>query len=155
MMIFDALKRDHDEIKQLIAKIDSKKDAPDFDERFARLTALVVVHARAEEDTFYAELEEVDGLEERVERAAEEHQAVEALLGELGAGDLASAMWRQRFAEMRDALLRHIREEEGEVFGQARGALQDADLDRIGRAFSAERERLLREVGPIEMRRRA
>jgi hemerythrin superfamily protein len=155
MTIFDALKKDHDELKLLLAKIDSKKDAPDFTEQFDKLRALVVVHSRAEEDTFYAELEEFDEIEERAERATEEHQEVEALLNELGAGDLGSAEWRQTFAEMREALLRHIRDEESELFKEAASVLQETDLERMARAFAAERDRLINEEAPGLSQKRA
>ncbi len=155
MTIFDALKKDHDELKQLLAKLDTKKDAPDFADQFARLKTLVIVHARAEEDTFYAELEEFDALEEHAERAIGEHEAVEAMLGELSAGELGSTAWRLTFAEMREALLRHIRDEEHELFAQARAVLREADLERISRAFFAERDRLVGGATPAPVKRRA
>ena len=155
MTIFDALKKDHDELKLLLAKIDSKKDAPDFQEQFDKMRALFVVHSRAEEDTFYAELEEFDELEERAERAIEEHQEVEALLNGLGAGELGSAEWSQAFAEMREGLLRHIRDEEGELFKHATSVLRESDLERMARAFAAERERLISEEAPTVAQKRA
>jgi hemerythrin superfamily protein len=149
MSIFDALKRDHDEIKQLFARIDGRLEAAELGRVFARARTMVVVHSRAEEDSFYCELEEFDETEEPAERNTEEHQRIETMLDELSAGELGSAEWQRAFATMKELLLRHFASEESELFAQAKALLDAKDLARAERTYAAERERLLNEAPPV------
>jgi hypothetical protein len=148
MTIFDALKRDHEGVRAGLADVERASDSDILAARFGALHALLLAHMRAEEDTFYAALEAIDETEERAEAAVDEHDAVEAMLAELGALEIGSAAWRAAFDAMRTALLKHFAEEERALFRAARGVLDETTLERLADAFLAERQRLLDGAAP-------
>jgi hemerythrin superfamily protein len=143
MTIFDALKHDHDTIKALLSQIESDQAAI-AQGQFEALKALVIAHSRAEEDMFYSELEEFDATEARVEHSVEEHQTIESMLNALDEGAVGSPT----FEAVKAILLHHIREEEDELFKQAKTLLTESDLARMGAAFAAEKQRLLDAKAP-------
>jgi hemerythrin superfamily protein len=131
MSIFDALKKDHDQIKGMIIQIEEKMGIGDIENLFEEFKATVLIHSRAEEDSFYSELEE--------------HQEVELMLGELDPGDAAAQEWRDTFSQIKADLLEHIHTEETELFRQAASLLAEDDLERLANSFMAERERLFQQ----------
>jgi hemerythrin superfamily protein len=143
MTILDALKHDHDAIKRLLARLDARASSRELRELFDQIRRAVIAHAHAEEDTFYAALEEIEATEALAEHGLEEHAAVAAMLEALAGGELGAPPWHQAFAEIKALLLAHMREEEAEVFRRAVAVLGASDLERIGRAFAAERARLI------------
>src|SRR5260221_13757651 len=149
MSILDVLKQDHDAVKALMETIDATTDSASVATHVARLSELVLAHSQAEEDTFYAQLEEFDETEALAEHGADEHQAVMTMLNGLATGDVDTPAWRAGFGEMKAALLHHVGEEEGKLFKKAKGLLQEAELERLGRGFENERARLLEKSSPV------
>jgi hypothetical protein len=143
MTIFDVLAQDHESLRVLLAKVDETAAAMSLEALFHEIRIEVLIHTRAEEDTFYAALEAIDATEERAERAVDEHEAVEALLALLDTIDVGTVGWHAAFGRMREALLQHMAGEESGLFDAARAVLDDTAQRRLASAFQAERQRLL------------
>lgn len=151
MNIFDLLRKDHDEIKNILGKIDGAS-AADVAALVASLRPAVLTHMRAEEEVFYSVLEDYDPTEDLTERAENEHRDVERLLDRLRHLDPSSPSWRTIYRQAEDALLQHLRQEEVEMFRAARSVLGEADLEAMGEAFIARKQRVL-QGGEPELQR--
>ena len=143
MNIFDLLRKDHEEIKDILDKIDADlhQDGAALSALFARLRSAVLAHAKAEEEVFYSVLEDHDQTEELAEHAEDEHQEVEEMLEQMSAEAPGDASWRMTFEHAARALRRHIREEESAMFRAARLVLGEPDLEAMSEAFAKRRER--------------
>lgn len=149
MSIFDALKKDHDQIREMITQIEERLGSGNIGDLFGEFKTTVLIHSRAEEDSFYSELEEFEESESRVEQSIEEHQEIELMLGELDADEAAAPEWRDTFSQIKADLLEHIHTEETELFRQAASLLAEDDLERLANSFMAERERLLQQEARV------
>jgi hypothetical protein len=143
MTIFDVLARDHESLRALLSKVDEVAAGMSLEALFHEIRIEVLVHTRAEEDTFYAALEAIDATEALADRAVDEHEVVEALLALLDTVDVGSVDWHATFGRMRALLLQHIAAEEGGLFDAARAVLDAAAQQRLAGAFQTERQRLL------------
>jgi len=153
MNIFDLLKKDHDEIKGILAKIDRDlHGGANGVVLFAPLRSAVLAHAKAEEEVFYSVLEDHDHTEELAEQSEDEHGEIEDLLTQMNEGLVGDAPWRVMFEHMAQTLRAHFKHEESDMFRAARTVLGETDLEAMGEAFvtrkarvlSGEREALLR-----------
>ena len=145
MTIFDVLKKDHDEVKGILDKID--KDMRAGGGRcaalFEQLKPMVLAHARSEEEVFYSVLEDHDLTEDLAERAEDEHTRIEELLEEMDADVPGEASWRMIFEQVAGALRSHIQQEEGEMFRKTRELLGEQELQAMADAFIQRKQRLL------------
>ena len=157
MTIFDVLKKDHDEVKDILDKIDKdiRADGSQCAALFAKLKPMVLAHSRAEEEVFYSVLEEHDQTEDLAEHAEDEHAEVEEMLEQMGEDDAGEAGWRMVFDQMAASLRHHIQQEESEMFRKAREVLGEQELQSLGDAFSQRKERVLSGEQEAQQRRSA
>ena len=157
MTIFDVLKKDHDEVKDILDKIDKdlRADGEQCAALFAALKPMVLAHSRAEEEVFYSVLEEHDQTEDLAERAEDEHAEVEEMLEQMGEEEPGEAGWRMVFDQMAAALRHHIRQEESEMFRKAREVLGEQDLQGLADAFTQRKQRVLSGDQEAQQRRSA
>jgi hypothetical protein len=159
MTIFAVLEQDHASLRALLSKVDEARDGIGqggaLEALFHEIRIVVLVHTRAEEDTFYAALQAIDATEEGAEHAVDEHETIEALLAVLDTLEVGAPEWRAAYARLHAALLHHIEGEEGALFAAARAVLDDAAQHRLARAFEAERQRLLDDGATMVVRKTA
>jgi hypothetical protein len=55
--------------------------------------------------------------------------------------------WTAKFAVFKENVEHHVEEEEGEIWAKAREILNEAEAQRLGEAFVAEKEKLLAKAG--------
>ncbi len=138
--IFELLRDDHLRLEELFDACEQSQ-GPELMQDFALLANAIIVHAKAEERTFYARLA-LRG--ERVDHLKAEHAEAEQLIvGCRGAlGD--RALFLAHLQDLRDAIQLHVVEEEGRVFDEARRVLGDRkeDLTRLATEFLAAKERI-------------
>ena len=127
------LVKDHEEIKQYFAQIESATDAKGRRDAADELTAEVVRHSVAEEMYLYPAARKVlaDG-DKLVDEEIEEHAEAEKLLKSWEGVDGDDAEFMTIFHQVRQGLLHHIdEEEEPTLFPQMQQALsseQQVDL---------------------------
>lgn len=157
MTIFDVLKKDHDEVKDILDKIDKniRGDGGQCQALFAQLKPMVLAHSRAEEEVFYSVLEEHDLTEELAEHAEDEHAEVEEMLEQMDEDEPGEASWRMVFDQMAAALRHHIQQEESEMFRKAREVLGEQDLQSMAEAFAQRKQRVLSGEQEAHQRRSA
>lgn len=141
------LKADHRTVKGLF---DDFKAAETRREK-ARIAAEAItelkIHATIEEEIFYpavrAALNKALGKTETTElmdEADEEHHVAKLLIAELGAMKPSDDHWDAKFTVLSENILHHVKEEEGEMFPEARKT--DVDFKALGEQMLARKEEL-------------
>ncbi len=147
MQIYEALKKDHEEVKQLLNELLS---LPDNDERqhgplIAKIRDALVPHSRAEEAVFYNSLRLIDSTAKLGLHGYSEHLAAESLLRTLQVKGKIDADWKMTARELKAALEHHISEEETEMFTAGRALFTDEEAEAMGAAFEKMKPELKEE----------
>ncbi len=138
------LKRDHDAVRALFARLQDESGAGRRLETLRELAADLVLHSQLEEEFFYPALEESDDAEGRqlVAEAGTVHAHMEDLIERLIGMDPRDSEFGRAVGELERTVQGHVREEESRLFPVAARALGPSRLDAIGRAITERRERL-------------
>jgi iron-sulfur cluster repair protein YtfE (RIC family) len=140
--IYSLLEADHRKVTDLFARAAETAEPRELEAAFREIKRMLELHREAEERTFYAVLSNLPEIAERIEEAMEEHVDVEELLEELSNLAAEDDDFRAQLNELREEVEHHVREEEGELFSQARKLLDDDQAARIAEEFQAEKEGL-------------
>lgn len=147
MSIYERLKEDHDEVKELLEKLKetSPRAAKTRERLFEQLKEMVTAHSRAEEAAFYDAIKAKKPTHDLAMEGYEEHHVVDLILGEMSKLAASDEQWQAKFSVLKENLEHHIEEEESETFKQAREVLSADEAEEIGEAFSRrEAKRLAR-----------
>jgi len=133
------LKEDHDKVKDIFdrfEKTDVRKEKKALvDEALLELK----VHATLEEELFYPTVRERAG--DLINEADEEHHVVKVLIAELEQMPSSDDHYDAKFTVLTENVRHHIREEENEIFPQARG--MEMDWDALGETMRRRKEELM------------
>jgi hemerythrin-like domain-containing protein len=143
------LKADHDKVKKLLSELETttERGVKTRSELFATIKGELTLHEIVEEEIFYPELKSHPKAKDIVLEGYQEHHVVDLLMGELEALDVSDEAWGAKATVMKENIEHHIEEEEGEMFPQARKALDDAELDELGRRMERRKQSAGRELG--------
>lgn len=142
MDIYALLEADHRKVQELFAQAEEVGDPRELEKLFRDIKAELEVHKEAEERTFYAALSNFPEFVDRIEEAMEEHVEIEELLEELSSLAAEDDDFRSQLSELREEAEHHVREEEGEIFAQARKLLNDEQASRIAEEYRLEKQGL-------------
>ena len=104
------------------------------------------VHAQIEEELFYPTFKKVSEKtksEDLFYEATEEHHVVDMVLPALKAANPKSHEFEAKAKVLKDLLEHHIREEETEMFVEARERFGEAQLRELGEAMQDRKETLV------------
>lgn len=136
MNAVDILTRDHREVDALIATLeqagDSTSSATNYRNTFEQLVNALSAHMQAEEQIFYPAMRNVEGEEELVEEAYDEHNLVKGLLLQMNSLEPSSTEFQENLKQMKAGIEHHVSEEEGEMFPDAKEKLGEDRLREIG-----------------------
>ncbi|MRR11747.1 hemerythrin domain-containing protein [bacterium] len=133
--VFDVLKREHKEIKQLLQK--AEKDPREY----ARFAEELETHVSAEERTVYSPLKQEKQVHEMVLEGFEEHHVVHLIMQEMESQTAGSEEWEAKLKVMSENLEHHIEEEEKQLFPAAEKAIgREHAVEMAEQYQSAERE---------------
>lgn len=125
--IISELLTDHQEVKQMFAKID-KASPSAYGELFWQLTNELVRHEVAEEEVVYPEVRKVlPNGEQLADARIKEQSEAEEMLSEMEKKGTDDPSFPSQVTSLRQAVLAHAEREETTVFEPLRNAL---DLDR-------------------------
>ena len=137
--IFDLLKKDHDEVSELLHELEEagvRKAADLLIEISRKLTA----HSRAEESVFYGHLLHNERTRSRILEALEEHKQVDTLLLELDRLQPRDEKFKAKAGVLRENVGHHVDEEEGELFELCQPLFSQREVQDLQRAFLAAKE---------------
>jgi len=134
MNAFTLLKRDHERIGHLIAKLEvtTERTGKYRTELFDQLRREVLAHLLIEEETLYPVLKDFRPIRSLATEAMEEHTALKFLLEDLASIPVHSTAWAVKFEALRESLLLHVEEREKNLFPKVRRALSPEDWENLG-----------------------
>ena len=141
--VVELILEDHRLFEHLLREL--RNDQNDRGALLQQLSALLMAHGDAEESHVYPQLQRKDAIEdEEAEHGEKEHQeGYETLLPLLEAEDLYDESFSDAIHEFSETLLHHLDEEERDILNPAREDVTEADRNRLGAAWAAERNRML------------
>lgn len=146
----DLLKKDHEEVEQLFDQFEDAKE-DDNDEMRAALASSIcsalTVHAQIEEELFYPAMRKVAELGDLIDEAAVEHQSLKDLIAQVEGMRPGDDLFDAKVKVLSEYVKHHVKEEEGEIFPEAKDS--DIDLDALGRKLAARKAELAGELGAM------
>jgi hemerythrin-like domain-containing protein len=136
------LTTDHRTVDRLLMQ--AKTDSSVLEKIQAELEA----HAKVEEEIFYPAVR--NALQEQgreiVKEALHEHNEMRDALEEVLGLDQEDEQYEDKLKELKDTIQHHVKEEEGEMFPQARQALSRERLAELGSQMESRKEELKGEL---------
>lgn len=137
MQIYELLKQDHDEIRNVLKELMELKKDDDY--RFVlvdQLEKLLLPHSRAEESVFYNTIRAIDADKSIVWDGFKEHMKAEGLLRVLQAKEKGKIDWTDTVQKLYQEITHHIDEEETRLFAQAKNIFSEQEANQMGSAFA-------------------
>jgi len=131
--LFDLLRRDHEEQRDLFKKI-AKSSSKDVDTRqvlFAQLERELLNHMEAEERFFYTALEQLEESRPRVLESYEEHQVARTVLGTFTSLAVDDERWPAKLKVLSRLFRQHADDEEHDLFKLAKKLLSNEQFQGI------------------------
>jgi hemerythrin superfamily protein len=144
------LKQQHREVESLFQAIESGEG--ELLERVEDLADALVAHMAIEHELFYPAAR--DAAEDLVLEAFEEHASAEVALKRLLATDLFDPSFKAKVLVLKELVLHHVEEEEGELFPKVEAALGDDANEELGAEMEALFEEALQEGHEAALGRR-
>jgi hemerythrin superfamily protein len=142
--ILDTLKREHEEVKALLAELQDAGSANERRELVRKIKAALVPHTQAEEKVVYDAIiatsedeAQVDGLEGYLE-----HEWASKTLERLEAADPGSAEHKAAAKVLKDLVEHHIKEEERNVWRDVREHFDAEERVRMNAEFEAAKRQV-------------
>jgi hypothetical protein len=149
MIIYDELKKDHDQVKEMMTRIEglSPRASASKVKLFQEMKAALTAHLRAEEKVFYDAMKPDKSARVSALEGFEEHHVADVLMREISRLSPSNEKWTAKFTVLKENVEHHVEEEEGEIWAKARAMFDDARGRELGQAFVAEKEKQLSKVG--------
>lgn len=138
MLIYDALRKDHDAVKTLLNELLALPDHEEVrrDSLIQEIRDELIPHSRAEEAVFYNSIRSLDSAKDLIGHGFQEHIEAEALLRTLQLKDKMNMDWKKTAKKLKDALEHHIAEEERDIIPAAERIFTLEEGEMMGEAFA-------------------
>ena len=142
MNILKLLKDDHKEVSDLLEEMSetTERAVKKRRELFEQMRNSLLAHAHAEQEVFYMPLLKEGDDRDTMLEAEVEHQVVERLLADIEKTDPSDEKWLAKVTVLKELIEHHVEEEEGEIFKEARGTFDKAQLEQMGEQFEARKQ---------------
>ena len=141
------LKEDHDKVKDAFKQFESldREDVATCRELVESVCADLRVHTLLEEEIVYPAVRAAIGDEDLMNEAAIEHETAKTLIEQLENMGPDDPNYFATFTVLGEYVMHHVKEEEGEMFPQAKKA-KDLDLAALGEQLTARKQELTSEM---------
>jgi hypothetical protein len=143
--VFKELMREHGEVTALLLRVRSSSDLEVRRELFPTIRAELVSHDKGELAEVYPVFREHVGLAPFAELHEREAGILDRTIQRLSAISYEDPAWSGAFAELVEAVSRHIKEEESEYFPVASRTLGKAATEAMTARYAAKKKALMRE----------
>jgi iron-sulfur cluster repair protein YtfE (RIC family) len=142
------LKTDHDEMKQLLKRLEktTERGVKTHEQLFATIKGELTVHEIIEEEIFYPELKSHPKAKDLVLEGYQEHHVVDLLMGELESLPVEDETWGAKAQVMQENVEHHMEEEEGDMFPMARKVFDETELVDLGERMEKRRQSARKEL---------
>ena len=143
----DLLKEDHDKVKKAFKEFEKidRADTETCRQVVQTVCGDLRVHTTLEEEIFYPAVREAIDDEDIMNEAAVEHETAKMLIEQLENMEPDDPNYFATFIVLGEYVMHHVKEEEGEMFPQARKA-KALDVDELGERMRARKEELTAET---------
>jgi len=126
----ELLEAQHEEVESLFDRIE-KANGEAKRQLFEEIADDLAVHAAIEEKHFYpaTRAARTEGL---LQEAVEEHLSVKRIIADLLEMDPGEAQFDAKIAVLKEQVMHHVGEEEGELFPKVRKLLSEDELEDLG-----------------------
>ena len=139
------LLKDHTLVKKFFvqAKTASKQVAAKVS-IFNQIKAALEVHAAIEEEIFYPPVKQARSkhLKDEVREGYEEHKQIKSLLAQIASITPADETYDMKIKVLMEDVEHHVKDEEGEMFPDAKKFLAASRLVELGAAMAARKKQL-------------
>lgn len=144
MDVFNLLKKDHKEVKQLFKKIEKSSDSAVKlrEKTFNQIAAELEIHTSVEEQIVYPRLKEIKQFKELIGEAYEEHHVAKQLIKEIQELSADQEQWKSKVSVLKEIIEHHVEEEEKELFPKAQRALGKEESKELGKQVQQEKSRM-------------
>jgi hemerythrin superfamily protein len=146
------LKADHAAVKKLFAKEEKaarhdghgKYDGQEKQDIFNQIRAALTVHATIEEEIFYPAVKKArsENVKDEVREGYEEHKQIKSLLAQVAGLTPADETYDMKIKVLKEDVEHHVKEEEGEMFPDAKKFLGEKRLVELGGQLEARKAEL-------------
>lgn len=139
----ELLKEDHEKVRKAFLQFD-KMDRSDIEtarELIGAVCAELRVHSTVEEEIFYPAVRAAIDDEDLMNEAAVEHETAKMLIEQLENMGPDDPNYFATFTVLGEYVMHHVKEEEGEMFPQARKA-KALDLEALGEQMKTRKDQL-------------
>ena len=123
--LYDMLKKDHSNVKQMIDQTISNRDPS----QFPMIKKELEIHMMGEEKFFYPKIMSQD--KETALESYEEHHVGKLILNELDKTSRSDEAWIPKVKVLKDVIEHHIQEEENEIFPDAQDIMDRNEEDQV------------------------
>lgn len=141
------LKADHASVKRMLRELSETGDraVKQREQLVQNIERALKMHAQIEEEVFYPAFKAASAgseAEDLFYEAEEEHHLVDIILPALKAANPKSHEFAAKAKVLKDLVEHHVREEEGQMFTQARTLFDDDQLRELGEMMEERRSSL-------------
>ena len=154
MNIFDRIKQDHDEAREIIEKLKATTPRAEKTRRqlFDDLKLEMWVHHKVEEAVFYSFLRETKDMHGEAMEAYNEHHMANGVFEELDTFPVDSEEWGMKFKALSELVTHHMDEEEKDFFPMAKKLIKPDMAKLMGERFDARKRVVLAALQPLNMK---
>jgi hemerythrin superfamily protein len=140
------LKTDHAAVKALFER-EGKLKKQDGEKKvalFNQIKAALEVHATIEEEIFYPAVKKArsEHVKDEVREAYEEHKQIKSLLAQISSITPADNTYDMKIKVLKEDVEHHVKDEEGEMFPDAKKFLGESRLIELGADLAARKHQL-------------
>lgn len=137
--VFEILKQEHKQVSKMLDQItQGEPSKQQIDELYAMLEA----HTKAEEQTLYKDLEQIQATHELVLEGIEEHHVADMLLKEIRQLDPSDERCQAKLKVLKENVEHHVQEEEQQMFPKAQQAKDSQWAERMGQQYEQQEQTL-------------
>lgn len=134
------LREDHERVQALFERYERARSGQK-ESLAATICRELTVHARIEEEIFYPAVREAIDDDDLMNEARVEHDSVRELVRQIESASPADDLYDAKVEVLGEYVKHHVKEEQGEMFRQARAA--GLDLVALGERLKARKQELM------------
>jgi iron-sulfur cluster repair protein YtfE (RIC family) len=138
--LFDALKKDHEEVKNILARLQETESFPERKNLVDTLRQEILPHMIGEEKVVYASLREPKEAWCEALQSIEEHHAAQLILQELATLPTGDERFRAKVSVLKEMVERHIEAEEKKIFRDLLKVLSESRAMEVLDSFTREKD---------------
>ena len=135
------LKKDNDTVADLFTAMDDADDNQQKLKIFQQINSELITHTHIEEAILYPACMKHDELKAMILEALEEHKQIKTLLHAASELTNASDKFEAKVKVTKEDVEHHVKDEEKELFPKIRKVMTDEQLEEMGLALEAEKEK--------------